>query len=49
MSKLSDATAALNEALKNGDAAGAAAARDKALTAYDQATQADKNETFNLH
>jgi len=46
MSKLTDATAALNEALKNGTAAEAAAAREVAIAAYDAATEAEKNAAF---
>ncbi len=48
MSDLSDATAAVNEALRNGDAAGAAAAREKALVIYAKAAEDKKNETFGL-
>lgn len=46
MSKLSEATAAHADALKNGTPEEAAAARETALKAYDEATEAEKKAVF---
>jgi hypothetical protein len=46
MSKLAKANAAHSEALRNGTAAEAAAAREAAIEAYDAASETEKDQLF---